>query len=232
MKKIYIIIISLFLLTGCDVKYDLVYDNEILSESLNVTSLKNDIIDGRPFFSLVDEKYAMPLLVNYKLEPGDASVEECDMCEFYNKKLINNNSLYGINLHYDYIVKENISNSSIAYTLFESVEVTDNSIEANSPKNIFSSYPELDEIVVTFKTDKKVIETNCQEVKDETYYWYIDKDNYEYASINIQIDNTVNKIEYDKRADNITKYSILGTIVFVVGLGLFVFVKVINSNKK
>ena len=172
-------------------------------------------------------------MVDYTIEPGEMNEEEVKKkYDFYNKELINKNDLYGINLNYDYENKEKLSNSAVSFSLFENIEVTDNSIEASSPKNIFKNYPDLEDITISFKTDKKVIRTNSNEENDGVYYWYIDKDNYEYASINIQIDNTVNQLEYEKRADNITKYSILGTIVFVVGLGLFVFVKVVNSNKK
>ena len=44
MKKIFILLIMIFLLTSCNVKYDLTYENESFKENLNVTAekLKND----------------------------------------------------------------------------------------------------------------------------------------------------------------------------------------------
>lgn len=234
MKKVCLLLCSIFLLTGCSAEYNLIYEENILTESLNVISSNDTYIDGQTVTSLVDNYYKkVDLMVDYTIDPGEMSVEEKkEKYDFYNKKLINANGLYGINLNFDYKDKSKLSKSVIAITGFEDIEVSDNSIIAKTPSYIFDNYPYLEEIVVTFKTDKKVLETNCDEKKEGVYYWYINKSNYDYKSIKINIDNSINQIEQKKTIDIITKYGLIGLITVIFVSIIFVSIKISISNKK
>lgn len=234
MKKIILLILSILMLSGCTVNYNLVYENETFKENLEVTSQKDKIIDGQVFSSIVDNYYNnVNVLVDYKVQPGDMTDEEI-LLEYdtYNKTLINREDVYGINLGYDYNEETNYVNSSLVYSLFDKIEITDDYINVSGGKNIFDNYSNLEQIVVSFKTDKKVLEANSDEVKNNTYYWYINKINYDKKTIKINIDKSVVIEEFNENVNNITRivFILLGVVLFI-GL-IFVLIKFKNSNKK
>lgn len=232
MKKLCFLILSVLLLTGCNAEYNLVYENDVLNESFNASALKYELINGEAVSSLVDRYYTVPLLVNYKLQPGDMNIEECDFCEFYNKSVINNNGLYGININYTFKEKGDIVNSSLVYTMFKNIEVTDKFIKASEGKNIFLNYDLLDEIVVNFRTDKKVIDVNADEIKDDEYYWYINENNYENKTIKIEFDSSININEYNENVNSLIKYVFFGLGICLAFGIIFVIIKFSNSNKR
>lgn len=235
MKKICFLIFSIFLFAGCSADYNLVYENEVLSESLSVTSDKTDIIDGQSFDSLVNNYYNnINLLVDYTIQPGDMSEEETlSKYAFYNKSIIEENGKYGINLFYSYKENSDFEKSYIVYNLYDNVNISDNYIQVHSIKDIFSSYPYLDSINITFKSDKKVECVNADKVEDKMCYWYINKYNYlNKKNIKVNLDsNEETNILIANNGWNII-YIILGIISIVLLIAVIViYEKVRKSNK-
>lgn len=231
MKKICLLIIFMMLLSGCTVNYNLVYESDIFSENLEIIEFNNN---NKDFSSQINNYYNnINLLVDYKLQTGDMSEEEIlKEYDAYDKLLINRDNSYGLRLEYIYNKETKLINSSLVYSLFNNIEVTDNSIFVSQGKNIFKNYDNLEEIVVTFKTDKKVLETNSDEVKDNIYYWYINKFNYDKKTIKINFDKDIVEEEYNKNINTISKYGlVLFAFILIFGL-VFILFKFVNSNKK
>lgn len=234
MKKIYILILSMFILTGCTAEYNLVYENNVLSENLKIESSKDSMFDGQSIVSLLEQQYNTKSLVNYKLQPGDSVTENCEGCTFYNKTIIDENNIYGININYNYEEKSEFSNSSIVYTLFENNYISDSFIEVSECKNVFNYYTNLDEIKVIFSTDKEVLETNADQELDGKYYWYINKDNYIDKEISIRLGSNPNEIvtEEGYLTGNIIKYVLMTLAIIVLISIVIIYEKIKNSNKE
>ena len=235
MKKICFLIFSVFFLTGCSAEYNLVYENGILSESLSVTSNKTDVIDGQSFDSLINNYYNnINLLVDYTIQPGDANEEEIlSRFDFYNKRILEENGKYGINLFYSYKERNDFEKSYIVYNLYDNANISDNYIQVHSIKDIFSSYPYLDGINITFKSDKKVECINADKVEDNVCYWYVNKYNYlNNKSIKV---NFINNEETNILTAN-NGWNIIYIILGIVGISLLIafiviYEKVKKSNK-
>jgi len=234
MKKVCLLISFMLLLSGCTVNYNLTYENEVFSEEVNVIGLKDSVYDGISFSNIIDNYYNnVNLLVDYKIQPGDMSEEEIiKEYETYEKNLINNNTSYGININYEYNKESKFSNSQLVYAIFDNIVVTDSSINVSDGKNIFNNYSNLEEVVITFKTDKKVLECNSDEVKDNIYYWYINKLNYDKKTIKINFDKNIVVEDFNKNVNNITKYTLIVFVFVLIFTSVFILFKFINSNKK
>lgn len=227
MKKLILIICFIFL-TGCKAEYNLVYENDKISESLNVVSNHE-----QSFKDLVNEYYNnLVLIVDYEIDTGDMNNSEIiSKYPTYNKSIISND-LYGLQLGYIYNLQNDYKNSSIVHGLFNKFSVSDNYFKAYDIKDIFSNYPELEEIDITFKTDKIIESSNADSVKNGIYYWNINKDNYKDKVININFDNSVNKTVITINNNRNLIYIILG----ILGIGLLITIVVIyekvrKSNK-
>lgn len=233
MKKIFVLFLSMFLLTGCSAEYNLIFENDSLNESLNVVSGKDNIYDGQTFSSLVDNYYSqVNLLVDYKIELGDMSEEEAlTKYDFYNKSILDKNGIYGLNLSYIYEDKIKYTNSSLVYSLFNGVSITESYIKAYSINDVFSNYPNLDNIKISFKTDKTVLSTNCDEEKDDVYYWYLDKDNYVNKTIKINFENNVD-IDNELVKKSNSYWNMIYICIALLGIGILIAIIVIYEKVK
>ena len=61
----------MFILTGCNAEYNLIYEDNILKENLKVTSNKEE-----SFINEINNYYSRDFIINYKLDIGDMSDSE------------------------------------------------------------------------------------------------------------------------------------------------------------
>ena len=228
MKKILLLII-LIILTGCSANYEIDYSKNRFNESLTTSGNITDI----NYKNEIDNYYLKSyLLTSYKIQTGDMAENEIlSNYSIYNKELVNESNNYGLKLGYNYDNKDNYMESSIVYRLFSSFIIEDNYIKLDGIKNIFNSYSMLDNIKIIFSTDKYVSESNCDEVKNNKYIWYIDKNNYQNKFIEITL--VSNKIEMYKK--NMEKYSdkVVTFIIVVISImGLLYILVIYNKVKK
>lgn len=227
MKKIFLLFVMLFMLTGCTANYELSYYNDSLEEKLIIPSSNVETSNGYTLNALLEDYFNnMNLLVNYKIQSGDG---DDNNYPHYNKSF---STISGLNLNYSYSEKEDFNNSSIVYSLFEKVNITDNYIKAREIKNIFNNYELLDEINIVFKTDKNVTSNNADKIVNDEYIWVINKNNYQNKIINITYDNKKKINVFGEKENSILNY-ILIILGSVLALGvLIVFFKISISNKK
>ena len=233
MKKIYLFLI-MFLLTGCSAEYNLNIEENIYNETFTVMGNYNEKIDNDTFVNVINDYNSKNILIDYSIQPGDTRNEDFPLYyNIYNKKLINDN-YYGLELSYSYDKIEEYKKSTIVNELFKNVYLTDNFIKMSEVKDIYSNYPYLDNISISFKTDKIITSINSDEETDGIYYWYVNKDNYESKSINIEftdskLDVIANKTK--KNADDFINIVILVVIVVILIGVVVVYERVKKSNK-
>lgn len=222
----------LFILTGCSANYEIDYSNNIYNESLITFGSITDI----NYKNEIDNYYLRNyFLTSYKVQTGDMSENDVlNNYSIYNKELVNESNNYGLKLGYSYDNKDDYMESSIVYRLFSSFKIDDNYIKLDGIKNIFNNYEMLDNIKITFSTDKYVIDSNCDEVKDNKYIWYIDKNNYQNKFIEISL--VSDKIELykkniEKNYDNIVTFIIVVVSIICLLYILVIYNKVKKSNK-
>lgn len=232
MKKIFVIL-SFLLLSGCTVNYDLSYFKNIYSEKSNVI-LENGEYCGEDFCNYyINQFYTNNISIDINDNEEElAEGVNLDNYNFYNKKLINN----GLELSYDFQENYSFVNSRIIHYLFNKIKVNDDGIQATEVNNIFESYSDIDEIVITFSTDKVVSSINSDKVVDNKYYWHINKDNYLNKEIKIEFDKDANQDREILTEDKyITweglKYISYILIIFVLIAVVVIYEKVKNSNK-
>lgn len=230
MKKIIILIISLFFITGCNAKYEIVLKNDIIEESLNITALDNETYNDKLVNEYLNDYYKDSVLfVDRNNQLGDGSENVVNDNDLYNKSF---SETEGFSLNHQYKDPLNLKNSSLIAVLFENVSVTRNQIMASEGKNIFDFYPLLDKITVSFKTDRVINETNCDYKKNNEYFWEIDRDNYYKKNIKINVSNEKAIYIDEETSDLIIKIVITALCVILISAILFILIKFLNSNKK
>ena len=235
MRKIIILFSFMLLLSGCSANYSLVFEDGIYKESLSLVSKRSDVINNQSIINYTNDYYNnITLLVNYMDEPGDMTEEEVkNYYEIYEKSIIDNNDGYGLRFSHDYN-NNTITNSNIIFNMFSSINFNNNKIYISGAKDIFSNYPYLDEIIISFKTDKYIKSTNSDSRDGNVYYWYLNRDNYKTKKIDINftdvyIESLNNKVNIDsnKFADIVIYISL---IIILIGI-LFMFTKFKKAKK-
>lgn len=172
MKKIFILLIMIFFLTSCNVKYDLTYENEIFKENLNVTAekLKNDNSedDLKSFYEANKNNDDYNLFYNLS-----GKIEEL-IFKRESKNIVNSKVL-------DCFSKKVILDEKDTYYIYLPYE------------DISCNY--LTEVEFTFKTDAKVLKTNAtfKDEKNGVYKWNGIENGIELLFSKKPKKNTVNK---------------------------------------
>lgn len=235
MKKI-LLLLSFIILSGCTAEYNLEYVDNTLKEEFVIEADSYEYCGEYLCSNYINSYYNTNISINYlDNEEELASNDDLSKYTFYNKSLINSSGKYGMILEYDFDDQAKYSTSYISRKLFNNVIVNDEKIYAYDINNIFENYIYLSEIVVSFSTDKFVSSTNCDEEKDNKYFWYINKNNYQGKVISIQFDVETNEentmVKNGYLTWNSVKYIFLILLVIVLVIILIIYEKVRKSNK-
>lgn len=163
-KKMLIMILSVLLLTGCTVNYNLEVENNSLKEVISGTVTKeeaeNDVNSTAP--SIVNE---LIYSENVPIAVGTNT---------YNRELNENGNNINYKFSYDYDMS-NFANSSLINTCFENREIVDlgdyYSIKLSGDFRCLYA----NNININVTSNLKVISNNAKKVKNNTYSWTIDK---------------------------------------------------------
>lgn len=231
MKKKVLFIICLFLLTGCDVVYNLdVKDIDRiesikfnLKESDNVPV--NENVDGDVDY--LSDNLKMLTDTYYNEDYNSLNNDSTDKY-FYEKKRNNDNS-FSLNYIFN---NNNYSFSNALNYCFENISVDDNEkyliFDFKNSSVCFEQdiYDRLDKVTINIKTDYDVVSNNADEVNKNTYSWILSKKDIE-KEIYI-------KMKKNKNAD-IGVWAIILFSIFIVGLIVFAVYyfrgKFISSNE-
>lgn len=200
MKKI-LTLIMLILLTGCSCSYELTIENNKIFESLKINGVKTEV-------------------------PADVDLSNLSNAN-YNKELKENVLSYSTDYSMD-----NYKNS-LLLTCFDSynIQSTDNTYVIRTGKK-FKCLPyqyndfdllNYEKLEIKIKTNHKVIKNNANKVNNNTYYWFIDKNN---------IDNTEIYFEIEKDVKNFTIEFLAIFIILILICGVIIYYIVKTKSEK
>lgn len=217
MKKIIVVLISLLLLTGCTIDYNLVIDKDSIKETITGTAYKEE-------YEVREEDSGLNLFYTYinddinPLISGDGLYTK-DINEIDN----------GINYKYDFIYKNNYDKSKIINSCFENsnVKETDTYYSIELSGEFYCLYS--DKININVISNYVVLENNAKEVNGNKYSWVIDDS----SNVNIFL-NISKEIKYEEPSKTkfISTFQLVGLIIFAVLTGITYFLyRKKNSGK-
>ena len=236
MKKILLLIISVFLLSGCEAVYNVKIDEKTISDELVINALnkKYGEITNK---AMIDYNYENFNLAVDADTPGYPELfSRLDGYNYYNKEKIDNSDAYGLRFTYTFDMDKYEKTYLLLPFNYRSVTNSKDrfSFSSGNPEgnSLFKSYPDLDKLTVNVTSYYQVIESNADAVNDQTYTWVFTKNNYENKTINIVVDKTS---KYSKLRDSKLSNSIINIVFMVLGATLLfgviiVLGKVKNSN--
>lgn len=214
-RKIFLMICVVFLLTGCDVTYDLtIKTDETINEKVTLSFLKQDMSYENVISYL---KNKIPIS-NNRYEPNS-----------YNAQIYEGNDYYDLIYNYTH------NFGSFEKTLFvdscyndSQITETDDEIVIKSGKGFKCLNPDngliADSVKINIKSELEVLETNADEVNGNTYTWNIDWNNYQNKEINITL-----KRNTKTSKNNLNYFLLFGILVLVIS-GVYLFFR--YRNKK
>ena len=217
--KLFFLICSIILLSGCTLNYKISIDkNNVVSEDISIVETN----DKLKTYSLDVENYVNNSLATFK--------EDEKYFSYSLSTKSDNDNYYGL-ANRKYIDLENFKNNSIIVSeMFNEVTVNDSNgiitFEMN-PKDNFEYFKEdtlnsavIDEVNIKIYVPYKLIGSNSDKVEDNVYIWNIKK-NENLKKIYIKYDT--NK----KLRTPITKNVLIisGIVLFCLGLALSIYIK-------
>lgn len=223
MKKIVILVGIVFLLSGCNITYNLEINNQEFKENIKIVennkeawNLPLSVLTVEEFYEHYKDK-PIPISVNSPIV--SESNEKLNDVQYYKKKNLTSEDSLGLSYKYD-MTQSQFNDSFFihyAYNRFL-VGTVDDHIIISTGENfkLYEQYNNLDKVTVNIKTNHKVIDNNADEINGDTYTWNITKRNASNKSIYLEI-------EKDQLVDN-EGNSFLGVviIIFFIIVGIIV----------
>lgn len=217
MKKTLFLIFCLFLLTGCDVQYNL--------------TIKNNSYDERAVVSLTSEDPEYAGISNYK-ESKIPIYNEVGTDEYYASSLKEYADHSDVTYHY----KQNsdgIKKSYFINSCFSDFDIDNDDDNINLSGSGFNCI-ELDdgfkvnsvEINITTKLD--VLENNADSVNGNTYTWKFDEFNYGDKTVKMNIKKGLQVSDVTKGAN----WPITIIVLFIVLVGTIIYIFVRKKTQK
>ena len=203
-KKIILLLFMVLLTSGCTIKYDIeIYNSEVREQI--------DLVD-KDIYSRADletrmygyfDKYQVYDGVNKYFEPFESknyyafrSKETFDFSGYNTNIKPVSNSCRDISFNDD---GKYITFKTLGYFKW------------------FEKYDELDELIITVKSNHKVKEHNADETKKHTYIWHIDKANYKEKIPNIKLYSK--KYVFNYNNEFIKKILPIAVIIGIIVIG-------------
>lgn len=216
--KLFLFCLMIFLMTGCDVNYNLEIYNNYMTESVDFL-LENKLENQKK----IDEYMSVDHQAYFDMDLGKSY-------NYVQHKIKKNNKI-GINLNYNYR-GDDLQNSSLLNKCYykKSVIKENNEIVIHTEGINSCFYMDdnkvIDNLKINIKTDLPVIKHNADKVSHNVYTWIVDENNYQNHPIDIKIST---KVE-DKKTNNFW-IIILSFIIVLFGI-LCIFLNVYLKNHK
>lgn len=238
MKKI-LFLISIIMLTGCSVVYELNIDNNnSYNERINFTESNNylkkygentsetisNIID---FYFSGNEEIEPVIVLDTKNIKGKKSGEYTG---FTLKQTFSNQKIYQESLFFNYYFETSkITNAKDTYTIYG------NKFNYDNVKKLTTSYKytfDVDNIVIKIQSYYDVIDSNATKIdkKTNTYYWVVNEDN----ASNFELKLTYSKDKkytYNEKTEPNVIEKITGNIIEKVSFGKVNGTEFVKNNK-
>ena len=213
MKKVILLIVCIITLSGCSVEYNLTIDDSftedilVFTDDLSNLDVNQEDYYNKSYRALFSDMLNTNIMAYYNDENFDPYGEGIQTnVKYYNKKLINNNSMYGVNYNFDFDYN-NFYRSNAIKACFNEINVSKYEdiyiLKTNNKCKLFDTYPLLDNIKIIINTDFDIIYNNADFSSDGIYTWVIDRNNYSNKSINISFDTVTDNLDdFNPEDDN------------------------------
>jgi len=183
MKKIIILILCVFILTGCNVEYTIKIDKNSYDESIIIiseTDMESNIVSN----------HQKPIEAFINSEISSETNEKLPGIEYYETSKYLNDGMYNLNLSYEFkqeeILKSNIINSSVSlFKVFKENNVykihTGANIKVFKTENINNL-----KIKIILDDTYEVTYSNAQNISGNVHEWSVNKENYQTSPITFE----------------------------------------------
>lgn len=226
-KKILILILLIFMISGCSVEVNVDISDNKIKESNDITIYQNAIYTKdilRTSFRNYIPIYASDLIVDTVPDQPFSDVL------YYNKNTTDLGNGYRFNYSYDFdidkygdarTIKDGFRDYSYSYRNDIISLLTD-----NEGLIYFDEYPLLEEVTINIKTDYLVEENNADKVNGNTYTWVFNKESKK--SIKIVVDTSKSGARVLGIVDTSTVIT-LGVVILII---LIILVLLLIRNRK
>lgn len=234
LKKKFLILISIvFLISGCDITYNLDIYNGKFSENIKI--IEND---KSKWNSNVSTTTAQELYNSYKAKPIPISSyspmipgtnEKLNDVLYYNVNDLTNQKRIGMEYNYD-MTQSQFNDSYFvryAYNRFLVATIKDNiTISTGEKLKLFEQYNNLENVTINITTNHKVIKHNADKVDGDTYIWKVNRENADDKSLYFEVDeDAVAESESSDWLKVIGTIIIVMIIILVVGYFGYLYLK-------
>lgn len=209
MKKKILLVIIIFLITGCSGKYELEIKNEKVIEKTTALYNSKDVLK---------DPYEHTLDVSLKYDDNG------DFLMYETKKNVKDGDKVGVELTNNYHSIDDFKNySQIINRCYNANNITNINntitIKTSNEFTCIDEIKELDEVTIVIKSNHKLKSTNADKKKGATYYWYINKDNYKEKPISLVLHSNKKVWYYDVLKKLILIILVIGGTVLVAFTG-------------
>ena len=218
MKKLILIICLVFLMTGCDVSYEL---------KINA----DETFDEKTTFSFLNQDMTVDDLSVYIKTNQPISNDRYE-AKYYDSHIYTN-GIYNY-LIYDYVHDINsFRKSTFVDTCYPNMKITetDDEIRIESGKGFRCLNPDngliTDHVDIAIVSELEVLENNADEVNDNTYSWTVNESNVQDKEVNLVLKrNKKNSMDINY----FLIFGIIGVLIVILGIGLFLISKNRQNN--
>ena len=232
MKKYFLLIACLFILTGCDASYELVIDDVNSTESIIAKESESNHNEGIDMYIEPYEYYSDIALPVSKKDGTELTMEgKKNNINYY--KVSQLSDQFGLKFVGN-LGSQSISNSNIISSQTKKGQFKDNTFSWKvdiSKLDVFKNYPILDNLTISITVnDGKVIKNNADSVAGKTYTWYINRSNYKDKPIELQIRKS-SQLVFHNIANNNIKIIIVSIIIILLFFSFiyYVFKRRVNN---
>lgn len=211
MKKNYLIIIMMFLLSGCSVEYNLEFNDNILNENIKIGKISSEQESEIGYLT----PYAIYNNIEQELYEFDYSQNYINLKYKYNTTAFEKSQPF--NECYEL---SNISYDNDSYYILTSKEFKCLN---------YASYSS-DTVKIKFTTNHKVIETNADYVENGTHIWLINESNAKNKPIKIQVEKEKNDTTTEKKGLSEKQRQIIFWVTF--GIIIIAVILIVLRIKK
>lgn len=183
-SRLLFIILAVIFVTGCEGEYKLEITDNGFNEEFTAISYDSTTwyLEDESGWSLYEDFYSNSRYPTAAFYGADVDSEEgmkLDHVDYYEQEMIEYADSLQLSYRYkftkdNYIEAYSIQSVFAEFTLTEKEKVV--SMNTGTLFAGFINYPELEIIRITITTDKKVIDHNADEVKENQYIWLIEKE--------------------------------------------------------